>query len=79
MESIVNNFNVEDNIQTIAIPTLILTGDGDTFILPVESEKMHEKIPNSKLVVFSPKVGHMINYEATEDYRKVLEEFLETL
>lgn len=79
MESIVNNFDVEDSIQTIAIPTLILTGDGDTFILPVESEKMHEKIPNSKLVVFSPKVGHMINYEATEDYRKVLEEFLETL
>ena len=79
MESIVNNFDVEDNIQTINIPTLILTGDGDAFILPVESQKMHEKIPNSKLVVFSPKVGHMINYEATEDYRKVLEEFLETL
>lgn len=79
MESIVNNFNVEDKIQTINIPTLILTGDGDTFILPVESEKMHEKIPNSKLVIFSPKVGHMINYEATEDYRKVLEDFLENL
>lgn len=79
MESIVNNFNVEDKIQTITVPTLILTGDGDIFVLPQESEKMHEKIPNSKLVVFSPKIGHMINYEATEDYIKVLEDFLETL
>ena len=79
MDSIVNNYNVEDKIELINIPTLILTGDGDIFVLPEESEKMHEKIPNSKLVVFSPKIGHMINYEATEDYIKVLEEFLESL
>ena len=70
---------MEDKIQSITTHTLILTGDGDTFIMPIESEKMHKKIPNSKLVVFSPKVGHMINYEATEDYIKVLEEFLDTL
>ena len=79
MESIINNYNVEDKIGSINVPTLILTGDSDIFILPEESEKMHEKIPNSKLAVFSPKVGHMINYEATEDYIKVLEEFLENL
>ena len=79
MDSIVNNYNVEDKIESINIPTLILTGDKDIFVLPEESEKMHEKIPNSKLVKFSPNIGHMINYEATEDYIKVLEEFLETL
>ncbi|MHA1257339.1 MAG: alpha/beta fold hydrolase [Promethearchaeota archaeon] len=79
MDSIVNNYDVEDKIESINIPTLILTGDKDIFVLPAESEKMHEKIPNSKLVVFSPKIGHMINYEATEDYIKVLEDFLETL
>jgi pimeloyl-ACP methyl ester carboxylesterase len=79
MESIVNNFNVEDKIQSINVPTLILTGDSDIFILPEESEKMHQKIPNSKLKIFSPKVGHMINYEAKEEYIKVLEEFLETI
>ncbi len=78
MESIVNTFNVEDKLNTIKIPTLILTGDKDTFILPDESKKMHEKIPNSKLVVFSPNIGHMINYEAKNDYIKVLEEFLES-
>ena len=79
MESIVNNFNVEDKLNTINVPTLILTGDKDTFILPEESKKMHEKIPNSKLIVFSPNIGHMINYEAKNDYIKVMEEFLESL
>jgi len=79
MESIVNNFDVEDKINTIKIPTLILTGDKDIFILPEESKKMHEKIPNSKLVVFSPNIGHMINYEAKNDYIRVMEEFLGSL
>ncbi len=79
MESIVNSFNVEDKLNTIKVPTLILTGDKDIFILPDESKKMHEKIPNSKLVVFSPNIGHMINYEAKNEYIKVMEEFLESL
>ena len=79
MESIVNNFDVEDKLKTIKVPTLILTGDKDIFILPEESKKMHEKIPNSKLVVFSPNVGHMINYEAKKDYIRVMEEFLGSL
>jgi len=76
MNSIVNNYNVEDKLTKIDVPTLILTGDKDVFILPSESEKMHNKIPNSKLVVFSPKIGHMVNYEAKDDYIKEMEEFL---
>ncbi|MFX1340011.1 MAG: alpha/beta fold hydrolase [Promethearchaeota archaeon] len=79
MESIVNNFNVVDKLNAIKVPTLILTGDKDIFILPDESKKMHEKIPNSKLVVFSPNIGHMINYEAKDEYIKVMEEFLANL
>ncbi|MFW9784767.1 MAG: alpha/beta fold hydrolase [Candidatus Heimdallarchaeota archaeon] len=79
MNSIVNNYNVEDKIQTINVPTLILTGDKDIFILPQESEKMHQKIPNSQLSVFSPNIGHMVNYEAKDDYIKVVEDFLEKI
>ena len=77
MESIVNSYDVEDKISEIHIPTLVLTGDKDIFILPEESKLMSQKIPNSKLVVFTPKIGHMIQYEATNDYNKVLETFLE--
>lgn len=76
MESIVNNYNVEDKISDIKVPTLILTGDKDIFILPEESKIMAEKIPNSKLVILTPKIGHMIQYEATENYNNALEDFL---
>jgi pimeloyl-ACP methyl ester carboxylesterase len=76
MNSIVNNFNVEDKLSTILVPTLILTGDKDIFILPQESKNMHKIIPNSQLEIFSQKIGHMINYEAREDYIKVMEDFL---
>jgi pimeloyl-ACP methyl ester carboxylesterase len=79
MNSIVNNYNVEDKIHTIDIPTLILTGDKDIFILPKESEKMHQKIPNSQLSVFSPNIGHMVNYEAKDEYIKIMEKYLDKL
>ena len=79
MNAIVNNYNVEDKIHAINVPTLIVTGDKDKYILPQGSHILHEKIPNSKLVVFSPNIGHMVNYEATDEYIKVMEEFLESL
>jgi len=76
MESIVNNYNVEDKLSDINIPTLILSGDKDIFILPEESKLMNQIIPNSKLVILTPKIGHMIQYEATNDYHKALETFI---
>jgi len=77
------SFNVRklclSKIKTIKVPTLILTGDKDIFIPPPESEKMHQLIPGSKLVKFAPKIGHMIQYEALNDYHKALEDFFKTL
>jgi len=79
MNSIVKQYDVESELESIDIPTLILTGDKDNFIPPEESEKMHQLIPNSKLVKLAPKIGHMIQYEALDDYHKALEEFLQEL
>ncbi|MFW9817994.1 MAG: alpha/beta fold hydrolase [Candidatus Thorarchaeota archaeon] len=79
INSIVNNYNVEHKLKNINIPTLILTGDKDIFILPEESKNMAKIIPNSKLIVFSPKIGHMVNYEAKDEYIKVMEEYIESL
>jgi pimeloyl-ACP methyl ester carboxylesterase len=79
MNSIVKRYNVEDKIKTISVPTLILTGDKDSFIMPTESEKMAQVIPHAKLVKFSPKIAHMIQYEALPDYHKAIEDFLKTL
>jgi len=79
MNAIVHNYNVENKLHTITVPTLILTGDKDKYILPIGSEILHEKIPNSKLIKFSPNIGHMVNYEAREEYHKSVEDFLENL
>jgi len=79
MESIVNNFNVEDKLKSINVPTLILTGDKDIFILPTESESMNNLIPNSTLSVLTPKIGHMIQYEAPEQYTAAIENFLKNI
>jgi pimeloyl-ACP methyl ester carboxylesterase len=79
MESIVNNFNVEDKLKSISVPTLILTGDKDIFILPTESESMNKMIPNATLSVLTPKIGHMIQYEAPEQYTDAIDKFLKTV
>ena len=79
MHAIVLNYDVEDKIKNINVPTLILTGDKDIFIPPSDSEKMNGIIPNSKLVKLSPKIGHMIQFEAKDEYHKALEEFFSSL
>jgi pimeloyl-ACP methyl ester carboxylesterase len=74
-----DHYNVEDELARINVPTLILTGDEDTFISPKEAELMHKKIKKSELRIFSSKIGHMIQFEASEEYKKAVEEFLKKL
>ena len=75
----VDLYDVEDKLKEIDVPTLILAGDEDAFIFPEEAELMHKKIKNSELKIFSPKIGHMIQFEALEEYNKTVEEFLKKL
>jgi len=75
----VDLYNVEDKLGEIEVPTLILTSDEDAFVFPEESELMHKKIKNSELKIFSPKIGHMIQFEALEECNKAVENFLKKL
>ena len=79
MIDIVDRYNVGDRLREIDVPTLILTGDEDPFVFPENSELMHKKIKNSELKIFSPNIGHMIQFEALEEYNKVVENFLKKL
>ena len=76
---IVDHYKVEDKLKEVDVPTLILAGDEDAFIFPEESELMHKKIKNSELKIFSPNIGHMIQFEALEECNKAVEEFLKKL
>lgn len=72
-------YNTTDKIKDITVPTLILTSDKDTMILPEDSDLMNEKIPNSRLIKLSPDIGHYIQYEARDDCNRAIEDFIKTI
>jgi len=74
-----DHYNVEDKLAEIEVPTLILSGDEDIMVPPESSESMHRKIKNSELKIFSPYIGHYIQFEAIEEYNKAVENFLKRL
>ena len=69
----------EDKLAEIEVPTLILAGDEDIMVSTENSRSMHRKIKNSELKIFSPKIGHYIQFEALEEYNKTVENFLKKL
>ena len=63
-----------DILHTIKVPTLITVGDNDE-CAPHLSELMHEKIPNSELVIY-PQSGHMTFVDQPNMFIKSIEDFL---
>jgi len=77
MENFIYNFNVKDQLKNLKTPTLILTGNKDSLVLPKRSYKLNELIPNSKLVVFE-KQNHGINVEIPDKVVNEIITFIET-
>jgi len=67
-----------DQLTGIRTPTLILVGDEDVATPSQKSQRMHEAIENSKLVVI-PRAGHSAAIEEPEAVNQALNEFFETL
>ena len=63
-----------DRLHTLHIPTLILVGDHDECD-PSLSKEMHQKIANSKLVIF-PNAGHMNFVDQPNLWQKAVNGFL---
>jgi len=63
-----------DILHTIKAPTLITVGDNDE-CAPSLSKLMHEKIPNSELVIY-PQSGHMTFVDQPDMFIKSIEDFL---
>lgn len=72
-------YDVTEKIKDITIPTLIITSDNDTMVLPQDSDLMNKEIPNSKLITLSPNIGHYIQYEEKDAYHKAIEDFIKTI
>jgi len=63
-------------ISTIDVPTMIVVGREDAITPLADSEMMHAKIQNSRLVVLD-NAGHVSNLEQTEQFNDALMTFLE--
>ena len=62
-------------LSKITVPTLILVGAEDAITPVADSEKMHEAIAGSRLVVLE-NAGHVSNLERTEKFNEALLDFL---
>ena len=62
-------------LSNITVPTLILVGAEDAITPAADSEKMHEAISTSSLVVLE-NAGHVSNLEQTEEFNQTLMAFL---
>jgi 3-oxoadipate enol-lactonase len=62
-------------LEKISVPTLILVGADDTLTPVADSQKMHEAIAGSRLVVLE-KAAHVSNLEQTTQFNQALLDFL---
>jgi pimeloyl-ACP methyl ester carboxylesterase len=67
-----------DELSTIDVPSLIIAGEVDAAMAPVQSERMHAELPNSRLVRI-PEVGHTPPLESSEAVTSAMAEFLDSV
>ncbi|MBI4634993.1 MAG: alpha/beta hydrolase [Candidatus Rokubacteria bacterium] len=67
-------FELTDRLETLEVPTLIMTGDEDEPCLE-PSLHMKRKIPTAGLVIL-PKSGHAINLEEPEAFNRAVLDFV---
>jgi pimeloyl-ACP methyl ester carboxylesterase len=64
-------------LQTINVPTLVLTGDEDIMAGVAEAELMRQNIPGSQMKVIS-RAGHYAVWEQPEEAGRILRQFLDS-
>ena len=74
----IRKLNYLDRLAEIKIPTLILVGQDDPGTPVSASKAMHERIPNSRLVILRS-AHHLSNVEQSEAFNTAVIEFLKEL
>lgn len=72
----VERFDAFDRLGAIVAPTLVIAGDRDRLVPPVNSERIAAAIPGAKLVVI-PGAAHNFFWEARDDTTQLVSEFLQ--
>jgi 3-oxoadipate enol-lactonase len=74
VEGVIQRNGVEDELEKIKCPTLIMVGTQDKATVPAKSEYMHSKIAGS-ILKYVEGGGHTASVEEPEQYNKHLDEF----
>jgi pimeloyl-ACP methyl ester carboxylesterase len=75
IHALVNRPEVESLLPQIACPTLVMTGELDTWSPPAQHAAIVAAIPDSELVIV-PGAGHMIQLEAPEAVNSAIARWL---
>ncbi len=67
--------DLEAQLPEIGMPTLVITGDDDTWVPTAESVRLAEELPNAELVVI-PNCGHVAMDECPEEFMRASAAFL---
>ncbi len=67
-----------DELATIRVPTLVLSGSADVIAPPAQSRRIAELIPDARLEVFKG-AGHMLMLERTDEVDALVTEFARDL
>jgi pimeloyl-ACP methyl ester carboxylesterase len=65
-----------DDLRKITVPTEIVVGDHDEFILPQHSRYLAETIPDARLVILK-NVSHMAIYQDPDQYIDAIQAFID--
>lgn len=72
---VISREGVYESLGDVRVPTLILIGENDVATTPDKSERMHDRIANSRLVSI-PNSGHMSPVEEPEAVIAAMSDFL---
>ncbi len=72
---VIDRTGVYEDLDKIAIPTLIIIGDQDVATVPANSERIHGRIRGSELVTI-PGAGHSSTIEEPEAINRTIASFL---
>ena len=76
IHALVNRPDVHDLLPQIACPTLVMTGELDSWAPPAQHEEIAAALPNAELVIV-PGAGHMIQLEAPDAVNSAIASWIE--
>ena len=68
-------FDLSERINSIRVPTLIITGERDSIVPPKVQVELANQIPNAKHL-FIHDAGHAVSVEQPLEYNRIVLEFL---